>query len=100
RHDAAGLHTAPEDLGVAGPRHRALLDPRAARVVYPDHGTAVLHGEIHGLADLLGEHLAQRAAEHGEVLREDEDLPPEHRAVAGDDGVAVWAAIHHPEVRL
>src|SRR5581483_4253911 len=38
--------------------------------------------------------------EDGEVLREEEDLAAEDRAVAGDDGVAVRAAVHHPEVRL
>src|SRR5581483_11520346 len=51
-------------------------------------------------ADLLGEHLAERAAEDGEVLREEKDLAPEDRAVAGDDGVAVRPPLHHPEVRL
>ena len=66
----------------------------------PIDGAPYLHGEIHDLADLLGEHLAQRAAEHREVLREDEHLPPDHRPVAGDDRVAVGAAVHHPEVRL
>src|SRR5581483_2161016 len=56
--------------------------------------------EVHHLADLLGEHLAQRPAEHGEVLREDEHPAPEDRPVAGDDSVAVRAPLHHPEVRL
>src|SRR5207249_1071626 len=43
---------------------------------------------------------AERAAEDGEVLREDEDPAAEDRPVAGDDGVAVRAPLHHPEVRL
>jgi hypothetical protein len=94
------LHVAPEDLGVAGERDDSLLDPRAAGVVDPDHRAAVLDGQVHDLADLLGEDLAQRAAEDGEVLGEEEDAPAEDRPVAGDDGVAVRAAIHHPEVRL
>src|SRR5581483_9470878 len=57
-------------------------------------------GHVHDLADLLREDLAERAAEDGEVLREEEDLAAEDRAVAGDDGVAVRTAVHHPEVRL
>ena len=43
RHDPGGLDVAPEDLGVAGERDDALLDPRPARVVDPDHRAAVLH---------------------------------------------------------
>src|SRR5207247_6596629 len=81
-------------------RYDTFLNPRATRVVDPDDRTAVLHGEIHHLADLLREHLAQRAPEHGEVLREDEDLATEHRPVAGHNRIAVGAAVHHPEVRL
>src|SRR5205807_6734558 len=100
RHDARGLHVPPEDLGVAGERDDALLDPRAARVVDPDHRTAVLHGHVHDLADLLGEDLGEAPAEDGEVLREDEDLAPEDLAVARDDGVAPRPPLHHPEVRL
>ena len=43
--------------------------------------------EVHHLVDLLGEHLAERAAEDGEVLGEDEDLAAVDRAPAGDDAV-------------
>jgi hypothetical protein len=43
--------------------------------------------------DLVGEHLAQRAAEHGEVLREDEHLAPVDRAPAADDPVGVGAVV-------
>ena len=49
----------------------------------PDRG-----GEVHHLAHLLRHHLAEAAAEDGEVLGEDEDGAAVDRAVAGDDGVA------------
>ena len=39
--------------------------------------------------DLLGEHLAERAAEDGEVLAEHEHLATVDRAPAGDDAVGV-----------
>ena len=100
RDDAGRLHVPPEDLGVAGERHDALLDPRAARVVDPDDGAAVLHRQVHHLADLLGEHLRERTAEDREVLREDEDLAPEDGAVAGDDGIAPRPVLAHPELDL
>src|SRR6185437_10784273 len=95
-----GLHVAPEDLRVAGERDDTLLDSRTAGVVDPDHRAAVLHGQVHHLADLLGENLAQRAPEDGEVLREEEDAAAEDSAVTRDNRVAVRTAIHHPEVRL
>ena len=43
--------------------------------------------------DLLGEHLAEGAAEHREVLREDEDLASLDGAPAGDDTVGVGALL-------
>ncbi len=63
-------------------------------------GTAVLHGHVHDLADLLREDLRERPAEHREVLREDEDLAAEDRPVAGDDGVAPRAVLAHVELDL
>src|SRR5204863_2877382 len=100
RHDTRRLHVAPEDLGVPGERDDALLDAGAARVVDADDRAAVLHREVHDLADLLGEDLAERTAEDGEVLREDEHLAAEDGAVTGHDRVAVRPPLHHPEVRL
>ena len=55
----------------------------------PMSGAPDLDGEVHQLVDLLGEHLAERAAEHGEVLAEDEHLAAVDRAPAGDDAVGV-----------
>src|SRR5207244_3427860 len=100
RNHPRALHVAPEDLRVACQRDDAFLDASATGVVDPDDGTAELHGEVHHLADLLREDLAQGTAEHGEVLREDEDLPTEDRAVARDDRIAVGPPLEHPEVRL
>src|SRR5262249_17875329 len=97
---ARALNVPPEDLRVAGERDDAFLDARAPRVVDPDHRTAVLRGRVHDLGDLLGEHLGEAAAEDGEILGEDEDLPPEDRSVAGHDGVAVRPTVQHSEVRL
>ena len=42
--------------------------------------------------------LRQRAAEHREVLREQKDRPPVHRAVPGDDAVAQHLVLGHAEV--
>ena len=85
---AAGAHVAEEDVGVAAQADHALLDAGAAGVVDADERAAHLHREVHDLDDLLGEDLAQAAAEDGEVLAEEEDLAAVDRAVAGDDAVA------------
>jgi hypothetical protein len=98
RDDAARERVAEEDVGVAGERLDALLDARAARVVQPDDGRADLHGEVHDLADLLRVGPAERAAEDGEVLREDERLAPVDEAVARDDAVAEDLLLLHAEV--
>jgi hypothetical protein len=53
---------------------------------------------IHQLDDLLAVHLAQRAAEHGEVLAEHADGTAVDRAVPGDHAVAVGPVRGDPEV--
>ena len=55
----------------------------------PMTGAPTLTGQVHELVDLLGEHLAQGAAEDGEVLGEHEHLAAVDRAPAGDDAVGV-----------
>ena len=52
----------------AGERDDAFLDARAGAVVEADQRRADRLGEVHHLVDLLGEHLAERAAEDREVL--------------------------------
>src|SRR5690606_13846693 len=62
---------AVEDFAVAGETLDPLLDAGTGRVVDADHRAAVALGEIHQFHHLLGERLAQRAAEDTEFLRED-----------------------------
>ena len=42
RDHAAGQRVAQEDIGIAGERHHAFLDARAAGIVEADDGRAVL----------------------------------------------------------
>ena len=100
RDHSRALDVPPEDLGVAGERDHALLDPSAPGVVDPDQGAAELRGEIHDLADLLGEDLAQGTSENREVLREGKHFPAEDRSVSGDNGIPVGTALEHSEARL
>jgi hypothetical protein len=98
RHDARRERVAQEDVGVAGERHDALLDARAARIVQPDDRRARLHRQVHHLHDLPRVRLGERPAEHREVLREQEDRAPVDRPVAGDDAVAQHLVLGHAEV--
>ena len=91
-------HVAQEDVGVAGERLDALLDPRAARVVEADHRAADLGREIHHLADLLRVRARQRSAEHREVLREHAHGAAVDGAVPGDHAVAEDLLLLHAEV--
>ncbi len=98
RHHARGQRVAQEDVGIAGQRRDAFLDARSARVVQPDDRRADAHGHVHDLHDLRGVGLRQRAAEHGEVLGEDEHQPALDAAVAGDEAVAINLLLLHAEI--
>jgi hypothetical protein len=98
--DHAGrVDVAAEDLAVQAERHDTLLDAGTGTLVDADDRAAGLHGQIHDLADLLAVHLAEAAAEDGEVLGEHAHLTTVDRAVAGDHAVAVRTVLLHPEVR-
>ena len=98
RDHAGAFDVAGEDVAVGAEADDALLDPGAAGVVDADHRRPDLGGEVHHLAHLLRHHLAEAAAEDGEVLGEDEDGAAVDRAVAGDDGVAPGPFLLHLEV--
>ena len=98
RHHARREHVALEHLGIAAEARDALLNPRAARIVEPDHRRADLHRQVHHLADLLRVAFGQRPAEHGEVLAEHAHQPAVDRARAGDHAVAGDDLVLHPEI--
>ena len=95
--DSRRTHVAIEDVSVTGERRGAFLDARPAGVVQPDHRGAGLQREVHDLADLLAHDLAERSAEHREVLREDEHLATVDRAPSGHDGIAERPLVLDPE---
>ncbi len=68
-------------------RDDAFLNARAAGVVEPDHRRSDLHRHFHDFADFFGVRFRQRAAEDGEILREDEHHPAMDLAATGDDPV-------------
>ena len=61
-------------------------------------GARFLQRHVLHLLDLLGMRFRQRAAEHGEILGEEEDRPAVDRAPAGDDAVAGDLALLHAEI--
>ncbi len=98
RDDAAGERVAEEDVGVSGEGHDAFLDAGTAGVVEADDGSADAHGGVHELDDFGGVGFGERAAEDGEVLREDEDETAFDASVAGDEAVAEELLLLHAEV--
>ena len=72
RDDAGGEHVALEHLAIAAERRDALLDARAAGVEQADDRGAVLDRHVLDLGDLLRMRFAERAAEDGEILGEDD----------------------------
>jgi hypothetical protein len=73
------------------------LDARATGVIQADARYTHAQRQIHHLADLLGEHLAQRPAEHRKILREQADRPTVDCAMAGDYAIAERPALLHAE---
>ena len=98
RNHAAGQRVAQKNIGVTGERPHAFLNARAARIVQADHRRAVAHRQVHDLADFQGVGFRERAAEHGEVLRENVDQPPVDAPEAGDEAVAGRPLLLHPEI--
>jgi len=88
RHHTAGPDITVEDFAVGRQGVHTLLDARPPRIIEADDRCAHLDRQIHDLADLLGMGLAERSAEHGEILAEDKDLATVDGTVAGDDTVA------------
>jgi hypothetical protein len=86
-HHARQQHVVVEHLAVAGQRVHRFLDAGASGILEGDHGIADLQGQLHGLHDLLGVHLAQRAAHHGEILAERGDRAAIHKAGTDDHAV-------------
>ncbi len=97
RDDAGCLHVAVEDLAVQAERDDALLDARPTALVDADDRAAVLQREVEHLDDLLAVHLAEAAAEYGDVLAEHADRAAVDGAVAGDHAVAERAVLVHAE---
>ena len=87
-----------EHLAIAAEGRDALLDTGAAGVEEADDRRAVLQRHVLDLGHLLGMRFGQRAAEHGEILGEDEDRPAVDRAPAGDDAVAGDPRLLHAEI--
>jgi hypothetical protein len=98
RDHAAGQGVAQEDIGVAGQGHDALLNARTAGIVEADERRADAHGGVHDFADLGGVGFGERAAEDGEVLREDINQAAVNAAVAGNEAVAGRGLLLHAEV--
>ena len=95
--DAGRSDIAPENSAEGCQRNNTFLDARSTSVVEADHGRADAFGQVHHLVDLLAEHLAERAAENGEVLAEHDDLAPLDGAPTGDHAVGE-GALREPNV--
>ncbi len=87
-----------EHLAIAAERRDAFLDAGAAGIEQADDRRPRLQRHVLDLEDLLRVGFGERAAEHGEVLGEQEDRAAVDRAPAGDDAVAGDFLLLHAEV--
>ena len=99
RDHAGGEHVALEDLGIAGEAGDAFLDAgAAAESLRPMTGAPTFIAMSITLQIFCAWRSRERAAEDGEILREDEDQAAVDRARAGDDAVAGELLLVHAEV--
>ena len=98
RDHAAGQRVAQENIGVTGERGHAFLDARAAGIVQADDRRAGAHGQIHDFADFQRVGFRERAAENGEVLRENINQAAVDAAESGDKAVARRALLLHAKI--
>ena len=88
RDHAAGERVAQKNFRIAGQRHHSFLNSCAAGIIQADHRRAYAHGVIHDFGNFLRVGLRERAAEDGEILREDVDQAAVDAPEAGDESVA------------
>ena len=104
RNHARGLVLPLADLRVIRERGDRVLHARAARVVDTDDRGAGLDAELHDRAHLAAEALAERTAEHGDVVREDDHgaavdrAAPRHHAVGGRVRGVTGRLDHEPDL--
>ena len=98
RDDTGSQYVAFEDLTISGQGGNALLNTCAARVVHADDRSAIGHGHIHHLANLLSHCLGQRATIDCEVLSIDINQTTINRCRTCDDTIAEELLLFHAEV--
>ena len=77
----------------------AFLDAGSAGIVDADDGRAVLHGQVHHLADFFAEGSAQGTAVDGEILGKDVYQAAVDQAVSRHHAVARKLFLFHAEIR-
>src|SRR6185437_9626405 len=76
----------------------AFLNARAAGIVQANHGRARAHRELHDFGDFSGVRFGKRAAEDGEVLRENVGQTAVDTSKAANEAVAGRALLGHAEI--
>jgi len=89
---------AEENIGITAKGHDAFLNARAARIVDPDDGRAVLQGQVLDLGDLGGMSLAKGPTHDGEILGKDVDQPAADRTIARDHPITQGDALAHAKI--
>ncbi len=99
RDDARGQGVSLEDLAVSRQAVYPFLNAGATGIVETYCRGTVFHGQVHDLADLLGNCLRQGAAHDGEILGEDKDRSTAYSSVTGYNGIAGVPTLCQTEIR-
>ena len=98
RDHPGGQGVAQENVGISRQGFHPFLNAGPPRIIEPDERRAHAQSGVHQLHDLGGVGFRKGAAEHGEVLRKDENQAPVDAAVPGDETVAIVDFVFHAEI--
>ena len=98
RNHTAGHDVALENLAIAGQCVDTFLQTGTTRVVQTDYGSTHLHGDVHNLANLAGQHLTQRTCCYGEILCENINQTAANGSATSYHTIAQIVLLVHTEV--
>ena len=87
RYDARGQRVAQENICVRAQADHAFLDTCPTRVIQANDWSAILHSQVHNLANFLGVCLGKRTTKDCEILRKDVNQAAVDLTIARDNSI-------------
>src|SRR5207248_403213 len=86
--NAGSQRVAQENIRVRAQADYAFLDACPTRVIQSNYWSAILHSQVHNLANFLGVCLGKRTTKDREILRKDVNQAAVDLAIARDNSIS------------